>query len=100
MKSRTEKEEYKKPVIPLLNFNPLGISPQMPKMSGLPQVGMDHKYFFKPQKEEDGSSEDDGIDDDDEINMPAISQKSVSLAAEKDVGVFEQVGQKDKVGEQ
>ena len=39
---KNKADEFKKPVIPLLNFNPLGISPQMPRMSGLPQVGLEH----------------------------------------------------------
>ena len=47
---KNKTDEFKKPVIPLLNFNPLGISPQMPRMSGLPQVGLEHSKFYKQQK--------------------------------------------------
>ena len=48
--------------IPRLNFNALGKSPHMPRLSELPVIKSCHKA--------EGSSDDDGIDANDEINFP------------------------------
>ena len=54
-------------IVPRLNFNSLGMSPHMPKISGLPSIGSQNHLY---QQQEEGASDDDGIDANDEINFP------------------------------